>query len=125
MKTPRTSDFIFPYSPLVASVVISFMNVIAKMPTGRARNPAKDVSGMTASTSAARHAQKSIREYHQKSPSLVWSLRNTRILHHFYCMITKALDCFSYFTFTERDGFVVYYAHKENQKLQVEAKEEK
>ena len=95
MKTPRMSDFIFPYSPLVASVVISFANVMAKMPTGRARNPAKDVSGMTApsslgptyfgtshrpttafSTSAARHAQKSIREYHQKSPSLAWSFAN-------------------------------------------------
>ena len=100
MNTPRMSDFIFPYSPFVARVVISFANAIAKTVTGSAKKPAKDVSGMTApsspgptyfgtshrptkalSTSAARHAQKSIREYHQKSPSLAWSLESIYIVY--------------------------------------------
>ena len=36
-----------------------------------------------------RHAQKSIREYHQKSPSFAWSFLNTRAVYHFLGVIAS------------------------------------
>ena len=56
---------------------------------GTSHRPTKALS-----TSAARHAQKSIREYHQKSPSLAWSFLNTRKLYHFHEVFTIGQKAF-------------------------------
>ena len=88
MKTPRIRVFICPNLRLMASVVSSLRKVEAKTAMGMAKKFASCVSGITAPSSdgstyfgtshnptktfrqsAARMAQKSISEYHQKSPS--------------------------------------------------------
>ena len=102
-KGDEEKDLSLPNSRPIESRVSSLRNVLANAATGMARKFAKLVSGMTApssegptyfgtshrptkalSTSAARHAQKSISEYHQKSPSLAWSFFNMRKLYHFH-----------------------------------------
>ena len=110
MNTPRISVFSLPNSRFTERRVSSLRNVFANAAAGRARKFAKLVSGITApssegatylgtsqrptkalSKSAMRHAQKSIREYHQKSPSLAWSFLNTRKLYHFHCLVGNAI----------------------------------
>ena len=90
MNTPRTRVLIFPRSPLSARVLTSFMNTVANAEAGIAMKVAKFVRGSTAPSSegltylgtsqrptkalrrsAARQAQKSMSEYHQKSPKRV------------------------------------------------------
>ena len=92
-KTPRIRVLSLPNSLPIESRVSSLRKVLAKAATGIARKLANCVSGCTApssegstyfgtshrptkalSRSAARLAQKSMSEYHQKSPSRVWSL---------------------------------------------------
>ena len=87
IKTPRIKVFICPNLRLTAREVSSLRKVEAKTAMGIARKFAKFVSGITAPSSdgstyfgtshsptktfrqsAARMAQKSISEYHQKSP---------------------------------------------------------
>ena len=94
-NTPRIRVFSLPNSLPMESRVSSLRKVFAKAATGIARKLANCVSGMTAPSSegstyfgtshrptnafrrsAARQAQKSISEYHQKSPSLSCSLLN-------------------------------------------------
>jgi hypothetical protein len=95
IKTPRIRVFILPNSWFTESLVSSFLNVAAKAAIGMARKFANCMSGITApssdggtyfgtsqsptkalSASANRQAQKSISEYHQKSPILEWRAFN-------------------------------------------------
>ena len=95
IKTLRIKVFSLPNSLFMERRDTSLRNVFAKAAIGIARKFANCVSGMTApssegstyfgtsqsptkalSTSAARQAQKSISEYHQKSPSFACSFAN-------------------------------------------------
>ena len=103
MKTPLINVFSLPNSLPMERREISFRNVLANAAIGIARKLANCVSGITApssdgstywgtsqrptnafNTSAARQAQKSIREYHQKSPSFSWSLANIAAYYIMY-----------------------------------------
>ena len=95
IKMLHISVLSFPNSLFSESVETSLRNVLAKTAIGNARRAAKLDSGITApssegsiyfgtshrptkalSISAARQAQKSISEYHQKSPSFACSFAN-------------------------------------------------
>ena len=114
MNMPRNRDFSFPNSFSMERYEISFRNVLANAAIGMARKLANCVSGITApssegstylgtshrptnafNTSAARQAQKSIMEYHQKSPSFAWSFVNIAVYYTMYiiamCLVSVAL----------------------------------
>ena len=95
MKIPLINVFSLPNSLPMERRDTSLRNVFANAAMGIARKLANCVSGITApssegstyfgtsqrptnafSRSAARLAQKSMMEYHQKSPNLLWSFAN-------------------------------------------------
>lgn len=113
IKTPCIRVLSFPNSFSMERREISFRNVLANAAIGIARKLANCVSGITApssegptylgtshrptktfSISAARQAQKSISEYHQKSPSFAWSLVNIAVYYTMYiiavCLVSVA-----------------------------------